>query len=258
MAHLEEYDWWLINELSFKIHTSKDIRDMRNTVLDWLKKVIDYDMASFFLVEEDRGNLQPSDPVFVNFDSRSSTIYKNVGEEIDFNEWLFYNRKPPAYRETDLISEEAYRSSKIYQKFYKPCNIAYAARMFLIYDGSLTGLITLYRKHPKDNFSERDLYILDMLQDHISYKLLTDRIGQDPITGRNEKYEKIALEYNLTPKETMVFTLTLLGLDNVAISDKLCISPNTLKKHYSSIYDKLNITSKMQLLQMVNKIEEMP
>lgn len=48
MAILEEYDWMLINELSFKIHTTSDTKEMRQTVLTCLNQIISFDMASFY------------------------------------------------------------------------------------------------------------------------------------------------------------------------------------------------------------------
>ena len=104
MAILEEYDWMLINELSFKIHTTSDTKEMRQTVLTCLNQIISFDMASFYLLSDTGPDLNYSDPVFYCFSDLDLQIYKNCGEQIDFTKWLFYNRKNAAYKESDLRS----------------------------------------------------------------------------------------------------------------------------------------------------------
>lgn len=65
MAILEEYDWMLINELSFKIHTISDTKEMRQTVLTCLNQIISFDMASFYLLSDAGPDFNYSDPVFI-------------------------------------------------------------------------------------------------------------------------------------------------------------------------------------------------
>lgn len=254
MANLEEYDWMLINELSFKIHTIGDERDMRKTVLDWLNQVIHFDMASFYLLSDCDGGFQYSDPVFLNFDTQASRLYADHGEAIDFSRWLFYNRKNFAYRESDLMSADKLKDSDISKKFYQPLGIQYVTRMFLVYQSNLSGLITLYRKAPAEDFSDRDLYILNQLQDHLAFRLLSESREFSFSSRLDEKHKKLIAKYGLTDREMEVYLLTVKGMDNTAIAEKMCISPNTLKKHYSSIYSKMNISSRMQLLQISNTI----
>jgi len=54
----------------------------------------------------------------------------------------------------------------------------------------------------------------------------------------------------LTDKETEVVKLLLKGYTYKAISETLFISENTLKYHFKNIYQKLNISSKMELIKI--------
>ena len=120
MAILEEYDWMLINELSFKIHTTSDTKEMRQTVLTCLNQIISFDMASFYLLSDAGPDFNYSDPVFYCFSDLDLQIYKNCGEQIDFTKWLFYNRKNAAYKESDLRSPDKLKDTEIYQQCYLP------------------------------------------------------------------------------------------------------------------------------------------
>lgn len=66
-----------------------------------------------------------------------------------------------------------------------------------------------------------------------------------------EALVRIAEEYQLSPREKEVFYLLADGITNQDISDRLCISINTTKKHVNSIYRKLNINSRTNLLEIL-------
>lgn len=50
----------------------------------------------------------------------------------------------------------------------------------------------------------------------------------------------------LTNRELEVMNLLIYGYNNSTIADKLCISNHTIKAHISSIYEKLNVTNRVQ------------
>lgn len=254
MSILEEYDWMLINELSFKIHTISDQLEMRRTILERLCQIVPFDMASFYLLSDWNNNYRYYDPVYCSFNEKDLLVYREKGEQIDFTKWIFYNRKNFAYRESDLMSADKLKDAPIYKECYQPLNIAYVARMFLVYQSNLSGLITLYRKRPAEDFSDKDLYILNQLQDHLAFRLLQENEQFSFHSKFDEKHKRVIAKYGLTDREMEVYLLTVKGLDNVAIAEKMCISPNTLKKHYSSIYSKMNISSRVQLLHISNTL----
>lgn len=51
----------------------------------------------------------------------------------------------------------------------------------------------------------------------------------------------------LSPRETEVLALVAQGLTNKAIAAALFVSPNTVKTHVSSLMNKLNVSSRVQL-----------
>lgn len=52
----------------------------------------------------------------------------------------------------------------------------------------------------------------------------------------------------LTPRETEVVELVTLGLKNKKIAERLSIAENTVRHHLTSIFDKLAVTNRMELM----------
>lgn len=56
------------------------------------------------------------------------------------------------------------------------------------------------------------------------------------------------LPERLTPRETQVVELVSLGLANKQIAERLAIAENTVRHHLTSIFDKLAVTNRVQLM----------
>ena len=59
----------------------------------------------------------------------------------------------------------------------------------------------------------------------------------------------------LTSREIEVFNHLIMDRKRKEIAEKLFVSENTVKKHISNIFTKLNISSKTELLKMISKID---
>lgn len=65
--------------------------------------------------------------------------------------------------------------------------------------------------------------------------------------------EAIAREHQLTAREAEIFALLAQGRTVHGISEKLFVSENTVKSHIKSIYQKLGIHLRSQLIDLVNE-----
>lgn len=72
----------------------------------------------------------------------------------------------------------------------------------------------------------------------------------DPL---EKQCQRISSEYQLTAREEELLVLLAHGHTLKAIAERLSVSDNTAKYHRRSIYQKLGISSKQELLDMVNK-----
>ncbi len=80
----------------------------------------------------------------------------------------------------------------------------------------------------------------------IAYKIL--QMVQQPATAKSEKETDNI--FQLSEREKEILQLLCQGLEYKEIGSKIFISPNTVKKHCISIYQKLHVNSKAQALRI--------
>lgn len=250
MRNLDPNDWLTLNSLIYNIYTTEDLTVMRQQLLEQLKMIIDFDSADFYLVKEEDEKDILTAPVYYNCDSGDA----DFSTAINYNKDIAYNGKSIVYRDTDIISDEKRMQSEYYQKIYKTNNWHYSLQLILGRDKKFLGTATFYRTIGKDNFLYDDIFIIDLLKDHLAYRLSHDResalsdSGKLTVTQASEKFE-------LTRRERDILRHLMEGLDNDDICDQLCISVNTLKKHILNIYRKLGINNRVQLFKMIMEKE---
>lgn len=233
MKRFENSDWLVLNSLIYKIYTTRDFELMRSEFLEQLRLVLDFDSAQFRLANEE-GEL--GDTVAFHDSSDLATQY----EENDYCRGLLHGGKSIVYRESDVISEEVRSASEYYNKVYVPNGWHYSIHMVLCHEERLLGEVTLYRKQGKSDFHYDDVFLLDMLKEHLSYRL--DREWKDRgLDGGKMTIKAATLQYSLTKREETILRLLLAGEANDQICEELCISVNTLKKHVLNLYRKLGI-----------------
>lgn len=249
MRKLETNDFILLNNIIYKIHTMENFQDMRYELLDQLKMLIDYDSADFYLASKEEGKLL-CDPVTYNCDEDLSAMY----EDLDYSWGIVNSGKTLIYRETDIISEEARIATEYYQKVYKPNNWHYALQMVLARKKTFLGAITFYRTIGKEDFHYDDIFVLDLLKDHLAHRLAHHAKNGDGAFDKLTVTETVE-KYGLTRREHTILKMLMQGNDNERISEELVITPNTLKKHILNIYRKLGINNRVQLFKMVKEFE---
>lgn len=249
MRKLETNDWMVINNIIYKIYTTEDFNEMRYELLSQLKILLNFDSADFYILSKEDGKIIDN-PVTYNCDVNLSEYY----EEIDKSRGIMVSGKTLIYRETDIVADEARRETDYYRKVYRPNNWDYALQMVVARNKKFLGILTFYRTIGKENFSHDDIFVLDILKDHLGFRLeqYIKRFGDN-----TEKYTitEAVKEYQLTKREEMVLRLLMKGKNSESISEELVITPNTLKKHILNIYRKLGIKNRVQLFKMIKEME---
>lgn len=249
MIKLETNDWMLLNNIIYKIHTMQNFDDMRRELLEQLRMLLDFDSADFYMASDEEGKLL-CNSVTYNCDEDLSQMY----EDIDYSRAIMTSGKMLVYRETDIISDEARVKSDYYNKVYKPNNWHYALQLILARHKKFLGVITFYRTIGKEDFKYDDIFILDIIKDHLAYRLekkfTLDENGAEKLTV-TEAVER----FSLTRREHTILKLLMSGDDNGDICEQLVITPNTLKKHILNIYRKMGINNRVALFKMVKEYE---
>lgn len=78
-----------------------------------------------------------------------------------------------------------------------------------------------------------------------------DRLAQDQEDLRRARCAELAAEHGLTNRETDILLLLSQGRDAQFVSDTLYLSRNTVKSYQKSIYAKLGVHSKQEIIELV-------
>ncbi|MFN3667620.1 MAG: response regulator transcription factor [Sediminibacterium sp.] len=70
--------------------------------------------------------------------------------------------------------------------------------------------------------------------------------------------QKMVEELGLSSRELEVLELMALGYSNKEIASQLFVSPNTVKTHLSSIFEKLNVGKRLQAIDQAKKLGLIP
>lgn len=160
----------------------------------------------------------------------------------------WFTGRPISY----LMKKESTQS--ITGEYTGPNNWHYALQMIFGRNKSFLGVVTLYRTIGKEDFTYEDVFLMDMLKDHMAYRLYQERTHQMTAQEKMTMTEAVK-KYNLTKREQTILGLLLQGMENAQICDQLSITVNTLKKHILNIYRKLGIRNRVQMFKLVKEQE---
>lgn len=247
MKQMNTSDWIVLNNIIYKIYTTEDFDEMRRGLLEQLKLVLDYDGADFYLAARGR-QTGLSAPVTYNCEGDYSELY----DEFDYSRGIMYSGKSLVYRETDIITDEKRMETEYYKKVYLPNNWHFSLQMILAREKEFLGVVTFYRTIGKDNFHYDDIFMMDLLKEHLSYRLYEER---QRAANRKLTAEQAAAAYNLTKREETILKMLMSGADNAEMCRRLVISINTVKKHVLNVYHKMGIKNRVQLYQVIRECD---
>lgn len=87
------------------------------------------------------------------------------------------------------------------------------------------------------------------------YHLMQDKIEQTrPIIDEYDQKQALKTEFGVSEREIEIVEQVAQGNPNKIIAEKLFISENTVKSHIKNIYRKLEISNRIQLLKLLEKL----
>jgi DNA-binding CsgD family transcriptional regulator len=246
---LIQTEWEQLNKIVEGIYSIKDLTLMRKTFLRELRSVIPFDFSDFELGMT--GRLRTPNLVDAvvessydkDFEEKFISDYENIYNEVDYVRWIFSNNVSIVYRESDLIDENARKESVFYKEYLKRYGITIIAGISVIIDGKFAGAVTLYRDERKNDFTDKEMYILKQLVTHLEVRL------REVVTSgvAVQTYYLLKERYRLTARETEILTCLCKGSSNAEISTSLSITENTAKKHIYNIFYKMEVSSRTSL-----------
>lgn len=255
---LTEKQWNLINEITLKIHLTDDIQEMRKQFLSILGILLEFDAASFYVQE---GDNPYGSPIGIGLSQKDLSDYIDKYAERDPYIPLMglFPDTYTTFRSSDYAITTDIENTEYYQLVWKPKNIRYALLMPLSVNKNWLGSVNLFRSKAKNDFTETEMEITSILRQHLQTRLWREKCFSEKLNGSLESTEnshalsikKLADKYLLTDRECDVVRLWVRGFTDSEICAQLFISKNTLKKHISNIFRKLEITSRVELLRII-------
>ncbi len=209
--------WKALNMMIYQIYTTDDLTVMRTELLKQLHSLISFDGASFFLSDPKNGK-ELTSPVLDNCTAEHAKA-----------------------------CEEFSQSGGIYKNVHLSDPWHYSLNMLLEKEGVFLGALTCFRTIDKGEFRYEDMFVLDILKTHLTYRLQKSRDkGKEKLT-----ITEAAARFDLTKREITILRCLLQGMDNEEMEKELSISVNTVKKHILNLYRKMKIKNRVQLFKMV-------
>lgn len=257
---LEQHEWEQINLMAGEMNRIRDITRFRREFLNLLSRLVTFDLADFYLNDAKSPNrIKLVDPVVVSrfsqkFNEKFMLEYERNFGQVDYVKWVFSSHESVVYRESDLINSELRAKSAFYLDYLKPAGFVYVAGVSIADGGACVGAITLYRTERYGDFTDKELYILKQLVPHLQNKLMAETQAVESKVERSKGSSYYLMHaYHLSRREIEILRLLCDGKNNSEISSLLSISVNTVKKHITNLYGKMNVDSRTQLIHFILK-----
>lgn len=252
MGYLDENEWILLNEIAYNISYIFTVEEMQEEILNrWLPILIPYDAAVLARLSRTAdGGFVFTGTYGYHLSPKMLDIWQEQTQKADAFRWLLYSNTSATFRESAFREEDKLKNTPIYESFYEPNGLCYSAGLCICFREEPVGFLRLYRRKEKGEFVERDLFALSQLHKHLAYRLIYEaKRGDTRFFFAKGYHDKICRQYNLTEREGEMLDLAVHGMTNEEIAQKLNISVHTVKKHFQSVYTKMNVHNRVQMVQ---------
>ncbi|MCR1867288.1 LuxR C-terminal-related transcriptional regulator [Murimonas intestini] len=256
MAVLKETEWSTINRVLLELYEIRELNQLTEKMLKVFRMLIPYSQG-YFLIYDPEGEIDLTYSSFLEMDERTFNTYTEMYYEKDYLRLVFeLSDGTITYRDTDIMEESIRKKTEFYREFLWPNNIPYGLGIVLRREGRLLGIINLFRSGELGDFSDKDLYILEVIKDHLANRVAgleepaCERSGQRTI----ETLERAACIYGFSQREKEVVDCLVKGCSNALIGEELSISESTVKKHIYNVYLKTDVNTRTQLRALLDKV----
>lgn len=238
-----------LNNLIYGIYNVADFEHMKRQFLESLRTLIMFECGSIIMAEENGESGLADNAITIPERYREVEQKYSLMEDYDYSRWHLQTAQSSILRTSDLMSDVEREKTAIYKRCFEPYGLHYSVDISIMHKGRLLGLVALYRQKVQGDFTDRELFMLQLLAEHLNARFYNEIAG-DADTAGDRQLQKSALRYGLSERETEIIALIISGMANDAVSETLSITPNTLKKHLQHIYEKTGIHSRNRLVSL--------
>ncbi len=251
---LKESEWITVNNILLELYTVRHIDVLAAKIMKIIRMMIPY-TKGWFLVLDGEEKIDREKSYFTGFDDLARENYIKTYYEKDYLGYLYeITPETSVYRDTDILDEEMRRETCFYRDYLKPQEVIYGCGVMMVRDTKITALFNLFRDKNMGDFTDRELYILNLLKKHLENMVCSiapKREGENEDAGE-KNIRRFCETYRLTEREEEVLSLLNKGYSNQEIASELVISLSTVKKHMYHIFQKTEVSGRVQLLALLS------
>lgn len=249
---MEKNDVLLLSEVIYQIHACETMRDLERNFFYYMNLYIPFSYASYIEISEDAGKQQHS-VRFCRPQSFAPAERKWVAllmQDRVNTTWLSSGAESTVVRCSELFAGNRRLDTTSYQEIFQNYDIFDDLQMNLVHEGRTVGRLSFYRTRADGAFSDQDTSDLRILAKHINLAFF--RCAARQFAPRDGvRTGDLAEQYGLTRREEEILGCIAKGMDNGEICAALSISKNTLYKHNNSIFQKCGVSSRWELLKLL-------
>ncbi len=248
---LKEAEWNTINAILLDLYTVNDVKVLASKTLSVLRLLIPFSKGYFIFLDKSR-QISKELSIFLGFDDAAVEKYIETYHEKDYLQYLYsLTNESTVYKDSAMLDESVRTETEFYQFFLKPAGIPFGSGIVLVKNNEVIAVFNMFRSGNLGDFSEKDLYILNILKKHLE-NMVSNAMQLEKSENTEEKSILKAIEdFSLSEREAEVLRLIADGRSNNDISDQINVSLSTVKKHVYNIFNKAGVNSRAQLLTMI-------
>lgn len=169
-----------------------------------------------------------------------------------------YNQVCPAKCDTEQISlgpvnwKSEYSNSEYDTDFNRPLNVGHSMGAGFVKIGTgRTHILVVNRGRSERPFSERDMKNLKTLVATLSVLYCRLDKEEDEFAANLRRLESLSGYCPLSRRETVVCRMFSNRMTARNIGELLKISPRTVERHVLNIYNKLNVSNRRELIELI-------
>lgn len=244
---MEKNDFMLLNDLIYQLYTEDSLTQLKPLFLRRLKQIIPYSYASIIMAESIDGNITLKNPVCNPPSFQKAELEYLKLEDMDHTQWILYSTETVLVKESDIMNDNNRLMSPIYRDCYRHYDIFDTLQMSIVYEKKPFAVLTIYRTKNDGPFSSEEMFYLQAISKHLNY-IFYSHIAKPAVTDYSIRIADLKEIYGLTRRESEILGYIFRDMNNAEILEKIDITEHTLQKHIQNLYQKLNVSTRWDLL----------
>lgn len=212
--------------------------EIREIVGDLVMQLLQAQFYASFVWQAESGSFGQS--VQINMGPANIRQYETY---FQFNDPItpLMKRYEVAVRATDVLQHDALRKTEFFNDFLSKDGLYWGVNLYAWHQGNNLGDMRIWRDRRRENFSEDDLRMLDMIQPAFISALARARHHSGMCKTSP------SLNIKLSPREQETAQLVAQGLSDKEIARRLNISATTVRTHLEHAFKKTGANNRAGL-----------